>query len=58
MGKVWFVFIKFVMILCLELMVVIVLIWFGELLKKEVDGNFDFVYYMDFIIVLCYIVNE
>lgn len=58
MGKVCFVLMKFVIILCLELIVVIVLICVGELLKREVDGDFEFVYYMDFIIVLWYIVNE
>lgn len=58
MGKVRFVLIKFVIISRLELTVVIVLIRVGELLKREVDGNFEFVYYIDFIIVLRYIVNE
>lgn len=59
MGKVRLVLIKVMMIFWLEFIVVIVFICFGEVLKKELDDLFDVVkYYIDFIIVLCYIMND
>ena len=57
-GKALVAPIKSVMIPRLELTAATVLIRLEELLKREVDGNLDFVYHADSTTVLCYIANE
>ena len=58
MGKARLAPIKSVTIPRLELTAATVSIRLGELLKKEVDGNPDFVYHTDSTTVLRYIANE
>lgn len=43
MGKVCIVFIKVVMLLCLEFIVVIVFVWFGDIIKKEFDDKVEII---------------
>lgn len=43
MGKVCFVFIKVVIVLCLEFIVVNVFVCFGEIIKKEFDDKVEII---------------
>lgn len=60
LGKLCVVFLWVVLVLCLEFLVVIVFLCWDKIVKRELDMllNVDFVFWIDSMLVFCFVENE